>query len=422
MQADITESVQSSIRPGELKDFYYAGETNSEKAAYPVVCNTKFVQQFTNLGAGSSQFVVSANQGVSDMVIALTMGTVTGSTTGLCLPNGWGYNMINRLSVRYGSSAQYFWTGQQLLLQNAYDVENSQKAADMLSLGGSFVPASAGAAGFSGANAYLYLKLPHNSIRAAGKPFPFPSDLLVQPIVITVELYAPITAFQVGTGAVTTGIPLQLAAAELQVKQEMMSDNSDLLARRVDMNEHAYTFPLPYFCQQEVTTRIPSGSTTAQSINLTGFRAGEVRSIILWLTNDADLNNGLACNWQPLQNVILTYNGDIFSRFDFGTNGLWALLENSRGAYVPNTIPNLAGTTATSYQSVWTECQFSQVALPSDREVELVHGKPILNAVVNLQVTVPGTSGNTTQAQTLHAMYIYNSSLLCSRGSSEYVF
>jgi hypothetical protein len=62
------------------------------------------------------------------------------------------------------------------------------------------------------------------------------------------------------------------------------------------------------------------------------------------------------------------------------------------------------------------------VALASDREVELVHGKPILNAVVNLQVTVPGTAGNTTQAQTLHAMYIYNASLLCSRGSSEYVF
>ena len=37
MQNELTESVQSSIRPGEMVDTYYYGETNLEKQAYPAV-------------------------------------------------------------------------------------------------------------------------------------------------------------------------------------------------------------------------------------------------------------------------------------------------------------------------------------------------------------------------------------------------
>jgi len=35
MQNDLTESVQASIRPGEMKDLTYPGETNICKQAYP---------------------------------------------------------------------------------------------------------------------------------------------------------------------------------------------------------------------------------------------------------------------------------------------------------------------------------------------------------------------------------------------------
>jgi hypothetical protein len=42
----------------------------------------------------------------------------------------------------------------------------------------------------------------------------------------------------------------------------------------------------------------------------------------------------------------------------------------------------------------------------------------ILNAVVQLEFDVP----DATKTYTLHAMYLYNASLLCSRGSAEYIF
>ena len=41
MQNDLTESVQASIRPGEMVDVMYPGETNVKKQAYPCVVNTR---------------------------------------------------------------------------------------------------------------------------------------------------------------------------------------------------------------------------------------------------------------------------------------------------------------------------------------------------------------------------------------------
>ena len=428
MQSDLTESVQASIRPGEMVDAYYYGESNLEKQAYPCVVNTRFVQQFTNLGAGSSQFIISPQQGVSDIILQLQMPVVGAngfsSATGLALSAGWGYGLINRVSVRYGSSAQYFWSGAQILLQNLLDAENNVKVDGLLNQGGNFTNATQLAAATVGSpvSAYVYLKLPHNSCRAEGKPLPFASDLLVQPIVVTVEMLPTNSVFIVQTGGAITTAPNALAAAQMQVKQEMLTDTSDLLARRVDMNSHAYTFPLLYFAQQETQVQLVAQSA-AQSVNLTGFRAGEVRNIVLWLTLNTEQvpGGGLfqPAKWYPIGSVTLTYNGEIFSRFDGGSSQLWNLTCDSK-LQIVNATTATAGAAAgtnTTQPSYWLDCPFAQVNMPYDKEMKLMHGKPILNAVVNLQLTTPDAS-----AYTLHAMYLYNASLLCSRGSSEYIF
>jgi len=421
MQNDLTESVQASIRPGEMKDVYYYGETNVTKQAYPCVTNTRFVQQFTNLGAGSSQFVISPQMGVSDIILQFVTPASTGTNyVNAALAQGWGYSMINRLSVRYGSSAQYFWTGAQMFLENMYDCENTQKCNDLVQLGGQALAAAA----CGNAVAYVYLKLPHNSVRANGKPLPFPSDLLVQPIVCTIELFSlqAVVINQAGTGPIAVA-PTTLQSAQMQVKQEMLTDSSDQLARRVDMNTSAYTFPLPYFAQQEITIPVASsGSSFSQSVNLTGFRAGEVKTILLWLV-PAAASTPASGNYQPLawsllNNVVLTYNGEIFSRFDSGSSQLWNLLGDQKAAYVNVTSANYGSTGVVTAPSYWVECPFAQINMAIGRDSALVHGKPILNAVVNLTFDVPALS----TSYVLHAQYLYNASLLCSRGSSEYIF
>lgn len=424
MNSDLTESVQASIRPGEMKDVYYYGETNLTKQAYPTVVNERFVQLFTNPGAGSSQFIISPQGGVSDIVCQFTTPASAGANyTTLALDQGWGYSLINRLSVRYGSSAQYFWSGPQMFLENLIDAENSTKADAISKLGGNqLTGASCGSA-----LAYVYLKLPHSSCRASGKPLPFPSDLLVQPIVVTIELFAlnQVLINQSATPNLNlTNGPAALSAAQLQVKQEMLTDSSDLLARRVDMNSHAYTFPLMYFAQQETQVQIPSSAVATQNVNLTGFRAGEVKSIVLWLTpNDAGQNTAGSGNYHPLNwvlpnNVQLTYNGEIFSRFDTGSSQLWNLVSDQKTSSYNNIIANPGAVTTTAGVSYWVDCPFAQVALAYDRQADLTHGKPILNAVVQVQFDTPALN----TPYILHAMYLYNSSLLCSRGSAEYIF
>jgi hypothetical protein len=420
MQNDLTESVQASIRPGEMVDVMYAGETNIEKQAYPAVVNTRFVQQFTNLGQGSSQFVLSPNGGISDIILQMAT-PASGTYTNAALPTGWGYSLLNRVSVRYGSSAQYFFSGPQVWLQNVLDAENNTKVDQLAQLGGN----AATGAGCASQTAYVYLKLPHNSCRAAGKPLPFPSDLLVQPIVITVELYAlnQVIVNQGGTG-ILAAAPTALASASLQAKQEMLTDSSDQLARRVDMNSHAYTFPLPYFCQQETQVAIAGAGT--QSVNLTGFRAGEVKQIVLWYTNTTAAGQSGATVpgsgnyqpllWQQMSDVQLTYNGEIFNRFDAGSAQLWNVVEDQKSSVVNNmSVPNAGSAGSTATTMFYVKCDFAQVNSPSGRDSTLIHGKPILNAVVQFQFTAPA-------AGVLHAMYLYNSSLLCSRGSAEYIF
>jgi len=408
-----------------MVDTYYYGESNLEKQAYPAVVNTRFVQNFTNLGAGSSQFVISPQGGVSDIIAQFVTPAVSGSNyTTLALNQGWGYALIARLSVRYGSSAQYFFSGAQMYLQNLIDAENTQKAIDISTLGGN---ALAGAS-CANASAYVYIKLPHNSVRAAGKPLPFPSDLLVQPIVVTIELlsFNQVLVNQSGTANLNlTAGSSALAAAQLQVKQEMITDSSDLLARRVDMNSHAYTLPLMYFAQQETQIQVTSTSniTDKLSVNLTGFRAGEVKSIVLWLTTAANSTPGNGnynpLNFQPINGVTLTYNGEIFSRFDVGSAALWNLSCDEKTQTLTNVGLQTAGSVAsTTTATPWVDCPFAQVCVPYDKEMKLIHGKPILNAVVNLEFQAPVAS----TAYVLHAMYLYNASLLCSRGSAEYIF
>lgn len=424
MNSELTESVQMSIRPGEVVDTYYYGDTNVEKQAYPCVVNQRFVQQFTNLGAGTSQFIISPNQGVSDIVLALTLPAsgsfgMTNDASGFQLVEGWGYSLIKSVSVRYGSSAQYFFSGAQIWLQNFVDSETGPKRDQLAALGGN--PAIGGSGDVSGSQAYVYLNLPHNSPRANGKPLPFPSDLLVQPIVLTIELNPTSAAFIAVTGGGNGTLPTQLAAAQMRVKQELMADSADLLARRVDMNTHAYTFPLKYFPQQEVQVQIPAGSTSASapvSVNLTGFRAGEVRNVLLWLTKNTDGAQFGPWYWRQMSDVTLTYNGEIFYQTTAIESQMWNLVCDEKESGVNLAVPTAANAaTLGPALSTWLDIPFAQVNVPYDKESKLVHGKPILNAVVNLTFTTPDTG-----AYTLHAVYLYNSSLLMSRGSSEYIF
>jgi hypothetical protein len=227
------------------------------------------------------------------------------------------------------------------------------------------------------------------------------------------------------SGSATIAAPL--ASAQLQVRQEMMADSADLLARRVDMNTHAYTFPLKYFPQQQVSINLASTSAV-QTVNLTGFRAGEVQRILMFLTRRGDAGssggtggNSVAQNgllyWLPITNITLTYNGEIFYRADGSSNQLWNLVNDTKAGAVSGALLNTSGTWGAGL-SYWVDMPFSQANVPYDKEIKLIGGKPILNAVVNLSLQTPTADTD----YVLNVVYLYNCSLLCSRGGAEYIF
>ena len=418
MQDSLVENVQTSLRPGPVVDTFYYGDSNSEKSAYPCVVNTRFVQAFPTPGAGTSSFTISPNQGVSDIILNFQLGAGSGSTSA-ALPAGWCYSLINQVSIRYGSSAQYFFTGQQIYLQNLFDSENGPKRDSLTTLGGLALVGTA----CNSATGSIYLNLPHNSPRADGKPLPFPSDLLVQPIIITIQLndqtaMASLGGIWVpGVSNASATINSALAVAQMTVRQEIMADSADLLARRIDMNSHAYTFPLKYFPQQMVAINLASSSIN-QTVNLTGFRAGEVQRILMFLTKASNVAQNGNLYWSPIANVQLTYNGEVFYRADANTNPLWSLISDTKSA-IGYSLTNTNGSWGTNTGgSPWVDMPFAQVNIPYDKEVKLVHGKPILNAVINLQLLTPTADTD----YVLNVVYLYNASLLCSRGGSEYIF
>jgi hypothetical protein len=193
--------------------------------------------------------------------------------------------------------------------------------------------------------------------------------------------------------------------------------------------------PLKYFAQQEVLNTFNAGSSAVQQVLLSGFRAGSVKDIMFWLEvqNDASgtgvSNGSKALVWPEILDAELKYNGEIFFTAPGQSARMWNLIEDKKRAGFSTSVIDYTANpaTASDYFSSWTLVKFSQVDVPYDRMYNMVDGKPILNAVLNLSLTLPPevlTAGVVTAGTKviLHAVYLYNCTILCSRGTSQYLF
>lgn len=420
-------SVQSMARPGEELDIYYYDSETSKKQAFPTTQNTKYVQQFANLSGGSSVFTIPPQNGLQDVVLefqmpALVDSNPAGALAGLELPRGWGYALIKQVSFRYGGSSQYFLTGDQIL-QNALRKQTSRTSCDdILTLGGSYATGAGGAPGNLDVaqSAAVVLTLPHNTPSGVNKSHPLPSDLLTQQCQVTVELKPVNSIFGVvaaPTQPVAGSLPGALANAQFQVQQVMLNNQGDALARRVDMAVNAYSFPAE-FVQQEQTISL-ANTANAQPVVLTGFRSGEVKAIHCWLSRSTEsLAN--PWKWYLPSAVQMTYAGDIYARYEFASSPLWNLINGNKAPAFDTVVASDGGGVwnQAGYLSQWVELPFAQSLVDEDAHAILIHGKPITNGIVNLLITTP-----TAQADwVLHVSYIYNTTLLFSQGTVDYVF
>lgn len=427
-------SVQEMVRASEPMDLYYYDAETSKKQAFATTQNTKYVQQFANLTGGSSVFTIPPQNGIQDIVVNASFGAITDPLVAatLALPAGWLWGLVRQVSFRYGGSSQYFISGQQLL-QNALRCQTSRTSCnDLLNLGGNF---ATGASLANPQSASIVLRLPHNICSGVGKSHPLPTDCLTQQCQVTIEMFAP------GTVWTNRANPAPLPAAcqaftqaQFQVQQVMFNNQGDALARRVDLSTRAYAFPCE-FVQQESTQPLIN-SLAPQSVVLTGFRSGEVKSIEVWLTDNADTANanpttgsllGYTPNsWYAPQSVEMLYAGDIYARYDNGVGQLFNLINGNKSpAFDTVTMIPAAGNTVLPAPRLaqWLSLPFSQTLVDEDAHYILVHGRPITNGIINLNnIVIPKVSTGSGAGWTLHVSYVYNTTLLFSQGTCDYVF
>ena len=411
-------SSHALLRVGEDVDLFYTDPKNCEKQAIPVEYNTRFTQAFSNLGQGVSVFTIPPGNGLRHILIVVgySAAALAGNTGAYALPRGWGYQAIKQISFRIGGSSQYFLTGAQLLARNMRLCRTKEQRQAMLQLGGS---QCVNVTDFS-QDQFAYIPV---SVFAApnadGISLPLSADLLSQQVQITAEI-APTSQFWVAkpTGGLAGVPPSSFTTAYFQVEQLVMEDRGMSLANRVDLNTHSYNMPLPDFDQQEVAIPL-AASANPQPVVLTGFRAGEVKKLQIWLTKDSDaLNPGL---WYKPKAVQVLYAGVIYSQYDNGSSAMWNLLDGTAPSAVDQARLSDPGAglplAATGTLSEWVELPFAQpTGNDYDGEV-LVHGKQITNGIVNMTVTAP-----TADAYTLHIAYVYNCTASFSKGSCDLVF
>jgi len=430
--------IQSAMRLGSMTDIYYYNSKTMSKQSIPTIVDNRFYQALTSLGAGSSTFIISVDQGISDIILSAKLPAQNASAgidyTGLALPRGWLYHALSRISVRYGSSSQFFFGSSQTLIANLREMPNPQTRDQIFELGGALMTTLGQFAG-DNLTAYAYLNLPHNSPNGSlSKPNPLPSELLSQPIVITVEMNPLQSIFSTNdvAGSVAEA-PKSFESAYFQVRQVHAKDSGDLMTIGAGGKGSAYSLPLKAFYQNEVSIQVGGNGTldltkpVKHDLQLTGFRNGEVRSIFFWITKDSDTrpstnvrNVKNFTNYILPKDVELLYNGSVFYRALNGSSQMWALVTTETPPLLQATVLSFDGANniiSTSKSSNWTEIPFSQHFEQLSGTSMYIAGKLIQNAVVNLSVTLPDND-----RYTITLCYSYNSALMFSNGGAEYVF
>ncbi len=434
MNQEISEAIQHSIVPGDCADLYYPGVENTKKSCFPTYIENRYYQGLPSLAFGSSSTLLfNPDQGLGDVVLTMQLPDAHPSYASVGLSSGWGYNMIESVGLRIAGSSYYTFTGDQLLVAVLADCEDSGKRDAILALGGQALVSAADFASDAKRTAYVYLKMPFNSVSAQEKPLPLPTDLLTQPVQIVVKLRPAANVFFNPAGV---ALPTVLQEATANFRQVHMMDGGNLLARREDMNVKALSYPLRYFQNTTFSTAqdITVAGQTVQ-LNLTGFRQGSLKSIDMWIVKASDVNGGASSgnplNWVPPEEVDLKINGLVYYQTKKQSSQMWSLIERKTTASVNCSLISGAASpfTATGVNAQWTVIPFAQhteALADGDSENVLALGVPLQNSVVNVSIKMP--TANASGAALPLGSYIFNfsynyaSTLMFSRGSCEYVF
>jgi hypothetical protein len=427
------ESVQQELIQGKCEDIYYANHETTKKECIRTKQTTRYAQAFNTLSAGQNVFLIPPNFGIQQVCLGMNLPSVS-QPTGQALAAGWGYALIKQISYRIAGSTQFFVSGQQLLQHALKRMTNATAMNDLVTLGGA---ALTGSALTSTANwAYVFLDLPWSKATSEGMPVPCPSDILGSQVQVVVELYPLSQIVALVNAASPANLPTMLASGFFQVQQLLMESRDDSLASRENMATHQYVMPIEFVQQEQQISGLSVTGGQTSTITATGFRAGSVKSIEMWLTRTSDAaavssSTGTVAApllWYAPTYVQVLYAGDVYARFDAGIGQLWNLINAKHSptftySYFTGTSGSSTLSPATA-TSAWVTLPFAATYEAADSShFMLVEGLNVTNGIVNIQFQPPLSVGTSTIPDYIvHLSYIYNASAVFSQSSCELVF
>jgi hypothetical protein len=433
MLQEISEAIVQSVAPGVCIDKYYPGHENTEKSCFPSFVENRFNLAFPSLNAGSASILTfNPSEGVGDIVLTFQFpvtGTGGAAYTGLALASGWGYRLIREIQVRPASGSQFTFAGDQLYLAVLSDCEDNGKLNQVPYLGGQACVAGSDFTDQDKLTAYVYLKLPWNTISAQEKTLPWPSDLVTQPLTIQVQLATFDQVFYVNPNVVSpSSYPAALSYANCCFRQTRMTNTGNLLTRRENMVSKALAWPLRYFQQTAFRAQLPitSGQVTTQTLNLTGLRSGQLKSMDIWCVRQSDLASGNGHNWVAPTDVRLLISGTVYYDSVKASQQMWSLVDRKTPAAVTTYVASPNGTTNTNTDAVQISAPWLNIPLGQGSEVlrgetEIVGGLNVANSVINLTLSLPAVTA-TGDFWVVSVSYNYLSAMIFNAGNVDYVF
>ena len=428
--------LQSQIRLGRPEDLYYYSESSLRKQSIPTFQNTEFLQNINpSAGRGNYQVIFSRNQGLSHIIIGAKLKAHTGAAgldlSGIAVGRSWLANLIDRVSYRIAGSSQYWMTGQQMLVANCLEATNPTVKEDMVKLAGQALSTTSEFSQDELLYAYLYFNLPTNKpFCGVESPLPLPTELINSNVVLSIDLkpLSDIYSSLAANGSVANA-PDQLQQLFVQFQQIQAVDGGELMRMTGDRSK-MYSLPCKGWYSQELTIGIPANSTAdglTSDLALSGFQAGQVKSVICWLTENGNTNPVTTNAYTRNDNVFtygrdftLKYNGQTVHYFPGTSSTMWGELLCDVPPYMDVVQLDISGGAF-----VRSDKRSHFVVFPLGQNIEgqnphlLVNGRSIGTSIMNLQLRVP----DKTKAYTLHVTYFYNTVLAISGdGSTSFMF
>jgi hypothetical protein len=278
-------------------------------------------------------------------------------------------------------------------------------------------------------DAYVPLNFPWYVATSRGTMRPLPTDMLMSPVIVRVQLNS--LASVISKPAASASPAASWANGSVRFRQVMMERQDDLLKNRTSASA-VYSYPLKYYAQLAQTSLIPAASAPSVSTqNLVGFRNGRIKKIVLWAQANsvlADANTRNPNQFATLNNVQLTYNGDIYYQSTGQETLAWSLMAATSPPLFANVslVPDVPATPTNAFDvdqqdSYYVVIDLAQLQDQAMQATTAIGGLKVDNAVINLQLSIAGATGSGTD-YTLNAVYLYECTALFHQGSCDFIW